>query len=238
MAGNFDPDLVRLADLTSASSYQDFALVDLAGGGLSDDAISEIRRAAYSETGRGAAAPVRVYHARQMAAALLRSSPEVADPDAWLANEADFLSFAAGTMPDLGERELRQRATPAWRALRYAAGTIEGARDWLTILGAASDPPPAVMSGSVWRSRGEIKRIAGLPLRFVLPHDHEVDGIATPWLDLDSLHGTLDDLLADGYPKAAKIFHNLGKISLDLLARFTNQQLPHREPLPTLPARA
>ena len=166
---------------------------------------------------------------------MLQEGPEVAEPDARLASEADFLGFAASVMPDRDDREVRKRSVPVWSDLRRAADHIEGAREWLALLPVLKDPPSAVRVGEQWRTYGELQRFAAFPLRLVLPHDHEATGISERLVDLESLHATLDSLLAEGYPKASGYFHRLGRVGLDLLARFTNDRFPDRPPLPTRP---
>ena len=209
----------------------DFALLNLSGGQLPSDVLQAVRRAAYSHED-STVAYIPGWLAREVGAGLL-AGPVVAEPGDRLAGEADYLSFARRVMPDRDEAEVGRRSMPAWNELFRAAGTIESAREWLALLPVLRDPPTEVRVGEKQRTPADLRRIAALPLRFVLPHDHEETGVTGRFVDLESLYSTLDTMLAEGYPKASQYFNRLGRISLDLLARFTNAQFPERPPLPT-----
>src|SRR5690348_6669887 len=200
-SGEVNSWAAAVANTVAVTGRADFVLLNLDGSPLPAEVLLAVRRAAYSRED-SSAAYVPAYIAREMGASLL-SGPEVAEPGTRLASEADFLGFAASVMPERDDREVRKRAAPMWNDLRRAAGHIEIAREWLTLLPVLKDPPSTVHVGEKWRTPEDLQRLAAFPLRFVLPHDHEATGATERSLDLESLHHTLDTILAEGYPKAS-----------------------------------
>lgn len=230
--GEHDPAAVRVANVVSGSGlYGDFALVNMATTELPPAVIDEVVGAAYSNR-VVSVTHVPAYLAREMAAGLLRRETEVAGPETRVASESDFLTFVADANPGLTGRAVRHRGMPTWNALSRAAMHIRMARDWTAILPALQQPPQFIELGGGLRTPDEVARMARLPLRFVLPHDHEATGATELSVDLDSLHATLDDILADGYRRASEHFWQLGPKGLNMLARFAMDRVPDKGPLP------
>lgn len=181
----------------------------------------------------GATAVVSRRVALGVGAAMVGGDPlEVATPSTPLATEEDFRTFAEDAMPDAKPRTKTHFVGPTWLALRRAAAVIRMARDMVRVERVVPSSEDVTLGGKSY-TREELKRIARLPLRFVLPPD--ADNTAEPSLDVDSLYYTLNALLPDGYKHSAGFFWQLSANRMDLLARFANHRLPDRPTLPLQP---
>lgn len=182
-----DQYAVDIANVVGVPDHPTFALVNMRSPELPADVLAVLRRLAYAPEGT-AATHIPGFLARAIGAKVLEYAPEVAEPGAKLAKEADFLAFARSVMPDRHPDEVLKRARPTWDALGRAADTIEGARGWLTLLPVLRKQPVDLSLGGNDYSHQQVRRIAAMPLRFVLPHDHEATGARE--LSVDPNHET------------------------------------------------